>query len=64
MRALVALMAGLLAIVAEALGRGTDLSVVADIATFVACATRKGRHRDCVLVCRMYVRRGSMARGC
>ena len=43
-RAAVALVAGLLAVVAEALGRGADLGVVADIATLVARATGEGRH--------------------
>lgn len=47
MRALVALMAGLFAVVAKALGRGADLGIMADVATLVACATRQGRHGVC-----------------
>ena len=38
-RALVALVSGLFAVVAEALRRGADLGVVANVATLVACAT-------------------------
>lgn len=41
MRTLVGLVAGLLAVVAEALGRGAHFSVVADVAAFVAGATRE-----------------------
>jgi hypothetical protein len=43
-RASVGLVAGLLAVVAEALSRRADLSVVANIATLVASTSREGRH--------------------
>jgi len=43
-RAVVALMAGLLAVVAQTFTAGADLGVVADIAAFVAGTARKGRH--------------------
>lgn len=39
---------GLLAVVAQTLGRGAHLGIVADVATLVAGATRQGRHfGDC-----------------
>lgn len=44
MRTLVRLVAWLLAIITEPLGRCAHLGVVANIATFVARAARKGRH--------------------
>lgn len=50
-RALVALVTGLLAIVAEALGRGADLSVVANVAALVAGSTRERRHGCCRAGC-------------
>ena len=40
-RALVGLVTGLLAVVAKALGRGADLSIVANVATLVASTTRQ-----------------------
>ena len=43
-RAAVGLVAGLLAVVAQALGRRADLGVVANIATLVAGAAGEGRH--------------------
>lgn len=43
-RASVGLVAGLLAVVAETLSRRADLSVMANIATLVASASREGRH--------------------
>jgi hypothetical protein len=42
--AAVRLVAGLLAVVAEALSRRADLGVVANVATLVASTTREGRH--------------------
>lgn len=50
MGALVAFVTWLLAVVAEALGRGADLSVMANVAAFVAGTTRKGRHCQWVSV--------------
>jgi hypothetical protein len=46
MVALVRLVTGLLAVVAEALRRGANLSVVADVAALVASTTRERRHFD------------------
>jgi len=43
-RAVVALVAGLLAVVAQTLTAGADLGVVTDIAALVAGTARKGRH--------------------
>ncbi|KAF2483752.1 hypothetical protein BDY17DRAFT_298023 [Neohortaea acidophila] len=43
-RAIVALVPGLLAVVAQALTAGAHLGVVADVAAFVAGAARQGRH--------------------
>jgi hypothetical protein len=37
---------GLLTVVAEALRRGANLGVVANVATLVTCATRERRHRE------------------
>ncbi|KAH7375388.1 hypothetical protein B0T11DRAFT_270257 [Plectosphaerella cucumerina] len=46
-RAAVGLVAGLLAVVAEALSGGADLGVVTNVATLVAGTARKRRHLVC-----------------
>lgn len=48
LRAAAGLVSSLLAVVAKTLGRRADLSVVANVATLVACTTRK-QHLDCIL---------------